>query len=135
MVTINYLAVLVAAIAVMGLGMLWYGPLFGKQWMELMGLTPERMKSMKLSPKMSVTFSSLASLVMVYVLAHFVEALSAEDALSSLALAFLIWFGFIATTTVNSVLYEEKPWKLYLLNLAYYFVALLVATVIIALWP
>ena len=31
-VEINYLAVLVAAIASMALGFLWYGPLFGNQW-------------------------------------------------------------------------------------------------------
>ena len=135
MVTINYLAVIAAAVAVIGTGMLWYGPLFGKPWMELMGFTPESMKRMKMKPGTAMTLSSFASLVMVYVLAHFAAALSAEDALSSLALAFLIWFGFIATTMVNSVIYEEKPWKLYLINLGYYFVALLVASVIIALWP
>jgi hypothetical protein len=40
MITINYLAVIAAAIAAVGVGVLWYGPLFGKEWMKLMGYTP-----------------------------------------------------------------------------------------------
>ena len=35
-VAVNYLAVLAAAIASMVIGFLWYGPLFGKQYMALM---------------------------------------------------------------------------------------------------
>ena len=33
MMSVNYLAVLVAAALEIGLGALWYGPLFGKPWM------------------------------------------------------------------------------------------------------
>lgn len=39
-VPINYLAVIVAAAASMIIGMIWYGPLFGKTWRSLMGFTP-----------------------------------------------------------------------------------------------
>jgi len=49
-VEINYLAVLVAAIASMALGFLWYGPLFGNQWKKLMGFTDKSMKAMKMTP-------------------------------------------------------------------------------------
>lgn len=34
--SINYLAVLIAAVASMIIGFLGYGPLFGKAWMRLM---------------------------------------------------------------------------------------------------
>ena len=36
MMYINYWAVLVSAIASMAIGSLWYGPLFGKQFMPAM---------------------------------------------------------------------------------------------------
>jgi hypothetical protein len=134
MITINYLAVIAAAIAAVGVGVLWYGPLFGKEWMKLMGFTPESMKAMKISPKMSMILTSLCTVLMVYVLAHFVKMLNVMDALSSLALAFWIWLGFIVTTMANQVLFEDKPWKLYLLNISHYFVVLLVAAMILALW-
>ncbi len=38
---ITWLAVIVAALASFPLGMLWYGPLFGKAWMAASGVTKE----------------------------------------------------------------------------------------------
>ena len=46
-VSINYLAVLVAAIASIVLGFVWYGPLFGKTWTQLMGFDKKKMDDMK----------------------------------------------------------------------------------------
>lgn len=45
MEAINWLGVLVAAVYAFILGGLWYGPLFGKPWMRLTGMTEERAKS------------------------------------------------------------------------------------------
>src|SRR5688572_1633570 len=40
----NYLAILVAAVAGMAVGFFWYGPLFGKIWVKLSGFTKEDME-------------------------------------------------------------------------------------------
>lgn len=45
-VSINYLAVVVAAVVSMGLGAFWYSPLgFGKMWMNLSGITPQNQQA------------------------------------------------------------------------------------------
>ena len=44
---INYLAILVSAILSMVVGSIWYGPLFGKKWAELIGADPNDKKKMK----------------------------------------------------------------------------------------
>ena len=36
---INYWAVVVAALSGFAVGALWYGPLFGRQWMAASGVT------------------------------------------------------------------------------------------------
>jgi hypothetical protein len=36
---INYWAVLVCGVLSMVIGFVWYGPLFGKKWMEIVGAT------------------------------------------------------------------------------------------------
>ena len=41
MVPVNYLAIIVSAVLMMVIGYVWYGPLFGKRWATLMGLSPE----------------------------------------------------------------------------------------------
>ncbi len=41
-VAINYLAVIVAAVAYLIIGWLWYSPLFGSAWMKAIGKTKEQ---------------------------------------------------------------------------------------------
>jgi hypothetical protein len=43
--SLNYVAVLAAAVAGFLLGWLWYSVLFGKIWMAEMNITPEKMKA------------------------------------------------------------------------------------------
>src|SRR5687767_4576390 len=70
-VPINYVAVFAAAVAGMVIGSLWYGPLFGKPWKELMGFTPEKMAAAK-KQGMEKTYALafLGLLLMSYALAH-----------------------------------------------------------------
>ena len=44
MAGVSLLATCVATILGFGLGALWYGPLFGKQWMSAVGVTPETIR-------------------------------------------------------------------------------------------
>lgn len=131
---INYLAVLGAAVAHFLLGWAWYGPLFGKSWMAMMGITPESMKSMKTSAITAMIGGFVASFATMYVLANLIEVIGAMDAVQAMLLAFWVWLGFYATTLAGAVLWENKPVKLYILNASYYLVGLTIAAVILTLW-
>ena len=75
MIEINYIAVLVAAVAAYAVGALWYGFLFKKKWGELMGYPPalDHVRAIPaLTPALSMTIGFFTTLLMVYVLAHFV---------------------------------------------------------------
>ena len=133
-VYINYLGILIAAAAIMGVGYVWYGPLFGKRWMAMKGYTEERMKSMKMSPRKSMALASLSALVQAFVLALLINILPPNGAPGAFMLTLLLWTGFIATTHSHRVLFEEENPKLYLFNMAHYFVALLVASLVLVLF-
>ncbi len=128
-ITINFLAVVLAAVAYMFIGMLWYGPLFGAKWKALMGFTDEAMKKMPLTPIQAIIGGFISALVMSMVLANeeFVWAQffgsSMSEAMFAFNLGFWVWLGFVATTQLNSVLWEGKSWKLFWLNAANTFVA------------
>ncbi|MEK7542332.1 MAG: DUF1761 domain-containing protein [Patescibacteria group bacterium] len=138
-VPINYLAVLVAAAASMVLGFVWYGPLFGKMWMKLSGITQEKIDASKKSG-MNKTYALalVGSLVMAYVLAHALVFASSYFKISGvqagLMVGFWNWLGFIAPVTLGAVLWEGKPVKLWFLNNGYYLVSLLIMGVILAVW-
>ena len=131
---VNYLAVLVAAVASFLLGWLWYGPFFGKPWMKLMNFDKNSMKSMKLSPVTAMILGFLTYLVIAYVLAGFISILNSATIVEGMKIAFWIWLGFIATTTLGSFLWEGKSIKLYLLNNTYNLLNLLVMSAILTAW-
>src|SRR3989344_5085036 len=138
-VPLNYLAIVVAAVANMVIGMLWYGPVFGRQWKFLMGFTDDGMKSMAMTPTKAIIGGCIAALVMAYVLAHslvFAAAyLKVEGVSAGLQAGFWNWLGFVAPITLGAVLWERRPWRIWFLNASYWLVALLPMGVIPALFP
>ncbi len=139
-VPINYLAVLVSAIMSMVLGTVWYGPLFGKQWMALSGINPEMKNDPKAKAAMirAYTLMFVGSLVMSYVLAHSIifasTYLMVAGVSGGLMAGFWSWLGFIAPVTLGTVLWEGKPWKLWLITNGYQLAYLLIAGAILAVW-
>ena len=139
MVDVNYWAVLAGAIASMVIGALWYGPLFGKQWMALSGFSREQLESQKakgMGKRYGLMF--VGSLLMAFVLSHSLvfasTYLDINGYMAGLMSAFWNWLGFIVPVTIGSVLWDGKPWKLWILNNAYHLVTLSVMSVILALW-
>ncbi|MBI2548007.1 DUF1761 domain-containing protein [Candidatus Woesearchaeota archaeon] len=134
-VSINYLAVIVAAVASMALGAFWYSPMgFGKMWMKLSGITPQATKNMKESAKKSYALGFLCALITSYVLAHFVKYTESTTVVDGMLTGFWIWFGFVATVTLGVVLWEGKSFRLYLLNNGYNLLSLLLMGMILTLW-
>lgn len=143
MVPVNYLAVLASAVLSMVIGSLWYGPLFGKTWIRLMGWSKteiekgrKEMNGAKMTKQYGIQF--IGSLFMAFVLAHalvFAKAYLKEEGISAgLQTGFWNWIGFIAPVTLTSVLWEGKPWKLWLINNSYNLVSLCAMGVLLSLW-
>ncbi|MBI2541430.1 DUF1761 domain-containing protein [Candidatus Woesearchaeota archaeon] len=133
-VNVNYLAVLAAAAASMALGFLWYGPLFGSQWKKLMGITDKSMKEMKMTPVQSMVGGFASTLIMSYVLAHFVDYTRAATFVDGAIAGTWLWLGFVATVQFGTVLWEGKPVKLYVINTLHYLAALVLMGGILAVW-
>jgi len=131
---INLLAVLVAALAHMVIGAFWYSPvLFGKKWMALSGMTKEKMEHCHPSMHKMYAIGFLVSLVMSYVLAHVLQ-LGSTTLVLALQTAFWIWLGFMATISLNSVIWGGRDKMLWVLDNAYYLVSLLVMSAILFSW-
>ena len=134
-ISINYLAVLVAALVNMGIGALWYSPLlFGKMWMRMTGISAENMGKMGRSVWQAYASSFVGALVMAYVLAHIIDFAEATTAIAGIAGGFWCWLGFVATTSLATVFFERRSWDLYLLNNAYNLVALMAMGALLATW-
>ena len=105
-ITVNWWAILVAAVANIIVGYLWYGPFFGKKWKELSGMKSQKMSSVKMTPAKSYLFGFIAALVMAYVLALFAQLAFADTFVRGALVGFWVWLGFVATVTIGSVIWE-----------------------------
>lgn len=131
-IAVNWLAVLVSAVVGLATGWLWYGPLFGKMWMGMMGMTTESMKGMSMKPMHAMIGGFITSLVVAYVLAYFIGALGIMDVWAAMQLACWIWFGFMATQSIGVWLWDGKPFKLFVLVAAHQFVMIHLMALVLA---
>ncbi len=118
-----------AGIVAFIIGFAWYGPLFGKQWMQYMGLKQESMKKEGMMPAM--IGGLVTAIVSAGVLSIFISATGVADIAGALAVGFLVWVGFFLTTGLGIVLWEQKPIGLYFLNAGHHLVTLLVMIAVI----
>ena len=91
MYSINWVALITAAVASMAVGFIWYGPLFGKTWMKLSGLKEMGDKSQM--PK-TCTIMFVASLVTAYVLSVLGASFEIAFWVFVAVLIYLAWLEF-----------------------------------------
>ena len=130
--SINLLALVVATLAKMILGGLWYSPvLFIKPWLKLANRTEQEMKAGM--PKALLT-DLIGTFIQAFVLLLAVRYAGAQTALLGATVGFLNWLGFVAVTAFAITIHEKKPFKLFLLNNAYQLLSLVIMGAILAIW-
>ncbi len=133
---IKYPAVIVATLVHFLLGGLWYSPLmFGNKFLQLINRSPQKIQQMQdESHAKELVIAFVMSLILVYILAHFVQYTRATNVAGGVQTAFWLWLGFIVTTHVPTVIFEGRNFGLFAINVAYQFVGCALAGVILAVW-
>ncbi|MEN9625842.1 MAG: hypothetical protein RL557_170 [archaeon] len=133
--SVNYLTVIVCAVASMIIGSLWYSPLlFGNIWMKLQGFSKKDMNKAKQAGMWKLYLAAfIGSLVTASVLGYLIDIVG-KNVSTGILLAFLAWLGFVATTLLGNVLWEGKSVAVYVLNILYYLVNLVVMGLILGAW-
>ncbi len=136
---INPWAVLVAAVATMVIGFLWYSPiLFARPWMRLMGYDPDdkaKLAEMQKGAGKLYGITFVATLVSAVVLAKIIDLTSVITLLYGMKVGFAMWLGFVATVQLTGTLFSKQPTKLFLINTGYQLVCYLTMGAILAKWP
>ena len=132
---VNWLAVLVAAVAYFMLGALWYSKaLFGTKWAQLLKLdmsNPDLKKGM--GGMMISTFVLI--LVTCFGLATLIVKVGfAQEVGYGIKLGLLTGLAFAATAVSINYVYERKPTNLYLISNGYHVVGHVIAATILVVW-
>lgn len=129
--SINYLAVLVAAVSNFALGALWYSrALFGIPWMQASGMTEERAREANMGRIFGLAF--VLELAAAFVLALFIGP-GAGLHLGVLA-GVLVGFFWVSGGMGVIYLFEQRPLKLWLVNAGYMTVAFGLMGAILGAW-
>jgi len=131
----NYLAVIVAAIVYWLLGVVWFGMLFSKPWMQLEHISEEQAAAMKgAAAAFPYVVSFLLNLLIAFVLAQLCAWRNATTAAKGASLGVLLWIGIVGPITYTTSMYEMRPLNLFLINEGYVLVGLLVMGAIVGGW-
>lgn len=127
---INYLAVLVAAVAYFLLGAVWYSPLlFSKPWQRALAVEPPERPPVSL---FAVTF--VAYFVTALAMAFLAGATGAATVGAGALLGLITGTGFALTILLVGGVYEQRPPILFIINGFYNLLAYMMVGVIVAIW-
>ncbi len=134
-VSINYLAVVVAAVASFVLGMIWHGPLFGKAWAAARGVTPEQMEAGRKEMPRFMLLIALSLLVVAWALAVIAGYLHLVTWVHGLKLGLLCWFGFSLTASVaDSMMTTGRRLPQFGISAGSWLITCVVSGIIVSVW-
>ena len=136
---INYWAVLVCAILSMVLGGIWFGPLFGRKWAEIVGVNPDDMAARKEMQKRAAPLYVVQFILSVFqamVLAYFIGGW--EENMSGIMTALLICVGFVLPMVAGASMWNNDSarvsWSRFLIQSGYQLVLFGMFCFILGMW-
>lgn len=130
---INVWAVLVVWLVYMVVGAFWYSPAgFANHWTRL-----TKIDIMKIPPAEATRILlsvAVSSLIQAITLGIIFTSLEVMDVANGLLVGLVLWLGLVTATTVGVTLYQRRSWRFLWLNSAYFFVVMLIGSVIFTVW-
>ena len=136
--SVNYWAILSGAAGSMAVGAVWYGALFGKKWMEIIGVDPAdevQQKKMQKSAGPLYLIQFALTLFQVLVLAHLIAD---TTRVSGLERSIWIWCAFIVPTLAGAVMWTNEgkrlKWSRFLIQGGYQLTMFVIYGLLLQFW-
>ena len=137
-ISVNYWAIIVGAILSMVIGAIWYGPIFGKKWMEIVGIDlndKETLAKMQKSAGLIYFVQFVLTLFQVLILAHIIAD---TKLVGGLERSLWIWAAFIIPTLASAVMWTNAlgkiKWALFLIQGGYQLIIFIVFGLLLQFW-
>ena len=125
---LNWVAVVIAALAYWVLGAIWYNDaVMGKKWREATGVDMSKPTAQQIVGNLALWFIAALALGLIS------TAIGADDVLDGLVLGLVVSFGFIVTNRINEHLYVGGKQALMKANAPYALIGFALMGIILAL--
>ena len=127
MENVNWLSLIIAALVPTAMGMLYYSKLlFGKAWMDSIGMTEEKQKSANMPVIMGI--SLVLAFLMAFFFLNFNNSPGQEGEFDTFghgaAHGVIISLFLVLPVFISNALFEQKSWKNILINALYWIITL-----------
>jgi hypothetical protein len=129
--SINWLAVVACVVSNMIIGSVWYNPAaFYETWRKGLGKTGTEGAS---PAPIMWGLTVLAAFVEAVFVSVLVKSMGGTVA-AGLQTGFMVWLGFVATTSIVNHLFAGRPWVVWLIETGNHLVTLLAMGAILGAW-
>jgi len=130
---VNWLAFVLASVAAMGLGMVWYSPgVFFRKWQRAIGLTDEQFQAA--NPGKAMIAGLVANSLSLYFFGVLLNLTGISSIPGGIGLALLVGLGLITLTEINNGSFRGTKPAAYLIDGGYRVLALTLAAVLYGLF-
>ncbi len=132
-IRLNWIAILVAAIASFLFEALWYS-VFMNEWLLGIGRTKEWLMSSGMNPSIQYGVAILCAVIVAAVLSICIQASGVQTAMRGILCGAVIWFGFIATNLATEYIFEVRTLQIFCINAGFALIDLIVMGAIVGAW-
>lgn len=133
-VRLNYLAILVAAIACFLLEAGWY-TFFMQTWLNGIGRTMEwLMRPEESHPALQYGTAFISAAVIATAISSVIQLTGLQTALRGIKVGALLWFGLIFTTLSTEYVFEVRPLSLLGINGGFWLLGMALMGAIVGAW-
>ena len=126
---LNWLAVIVAAVAYWVLGAVWYNDaVFGKQWKAATGKDMGQPNATQIVGNLVLWFIAALALALI------AKEIRADGFGDGIVLGLVVSIGFIGTNRINAGLYEGRNKALMMVNAPYGILGFMIMGAILSTW-
>ena len=132
-IKLNWIAILVAAIASFLFEALWYS-VFMNEWLLGIGRTKEWLVASGMNPSIQYAVAIICAVIAAAVLSACIQVSGEQTAIRGIICGAVIWFGFIATNMATEYVFEVRTLQIYAINAGFSLINLILMGAIVGAW-
>jgi hypothetical protein len=132
-IRLNYLAIVVAAIACFLFEAAWYS-YFLQAWIDGIGRTREWLMASGVNPNIQYTTAILCAAVIAGAISCVTQLTGPQTALRGMRVASLMWLSCVMTTWATEYVFEVRTYKLFAINTGFWLIGMVVMGAIVGGW-